>query len=281
MSPAQRELPGNRRQRRQRDRDSATREEDGACRGAARHGGTGLSWKRRGRRGRAGAQILQRGSAPPQGHCWSSLSLPSMKTHQKSVYGVCLAMPPLPQGPCPVAMRDSLQRDQAAGPGMGTSWGWHQSCRSPDEAEPGASPRLWTVSAAPLFCAARPAGAPRGPPLLQRGAVGARAQSLWAGTHQPCPPEGRTPCPPIPLLHPSPVTAVCNPNSALWDSHPPLPRLPAHASRAKSQRASPVICSEPAGSRHSINVLRQGLPFASKVPNSRGVGVVLTFMCYL
>lgn len=162
--------------------------------------------------------------------------------------------------PCPAAMREPLERDQAGLCDMVTTWGWHQSCQSPGEVELGASPSLPAPSSAQPHLTGHP-GDNRDPD--ERGAVGSRTR-----------------CPPVLLLHPSPVPAICSPQPARWGSHP-LALLPACTGPAKSRPASPVICNEPAGSRHSINVLRQGLPFASKVPNSRGVGVVLTFMCYL
>lgn len=197
--PAQRELPGNRRQRRQRERDSATREEDGACHGAARHGGTGLSWKRRGRRGRAGAQILQRGSAPPQGHRWSSLSLPSMKTHQKSVYGVRLAMPPLPR---------SDEGSLAEGPGSRARLGCVPWAHRGDGTRAAKAQMRWSrehlhVSGPSLQhpCSAQPdlPGHP-GDPLFYRGV-------LWVPEHSLC---GQEPTSPAPLRagHPA-LPSLC------------------------------------------------------------------------
>lgn len=185
--------------------------------------------------------------------------------------GIC----PCPPGPCPAPGREPLERHPAAGlRDMGTLLGWHQHCRRPDEVELGASPSLPGHRRSPQH-PARHSRTSRGTPGTpkQRGAVGSRAPALL-------PRAGPAALPSLCFI-PHQLGPSASPKSALRDPQPPLARLPARASPAKSQRASPVICSKPAGSRHSINVLRQGLPFASKVPNSRGVGVVLTFMRYL
>lgn len=215
-------------------------------------------------------------SAAPQGHRWSSRSLPSTKMHQKCLYGGHL---PLPPGSLPCTEGGALGEGPGSGGqaglrDMGTSWGWHQRCRSPDEGELGASPSL-PGHRRSLQHPARHSRTCRGTPGTprQRGAAGSRAPALL-------PRAGPAPLPSLRFI-PHQLGPSASPKSALRDPQPPLARLPARASPAKSQRASPAICSEPAGSRHSINVLRQGLPFASKVPNSRGVGVVLTFMRYL
>lgn len=128
-------MPGSRRQHRQGDGDSAAREGDGACHSATRRGDTGLSWKWR---GKSRSSDLAQGLTPHQGHRWSSLSLPSIEPHQKSLCGVS-----------PRSLPCTQEGALGEGPGRGghtglcdtgTWWRWHQKCQSPDEVQPGASP---------------------------------------------------------------------------------------------------------------------------------------------